>query len=181
MTVDQLKHLIAEAARISGEEYIYVIGSNALLGTVADPRHEVFTRSRESDIILGSNDPKKADKIDYVLGELSEFDNRNHYYAQGLTLETPAYAPRGWETRTVRLPVSRDVTGLCMEIHDLALSKYGAGREKDLEFTRALAQEGYVIKQTLLERLPLVPGNEELRQRIAVRIERDFSEAFENK
>lgn len=113
MTVDQLKHLIAEAARITGEEYIYVIGSNALLGTVADPRHEVFTRSRESDIIPGGNDPKKADQIDFMLGELSEFDNRNHYYAQGLTLETPAYAPRGWETRTVRLPVSRDVTGLC--------------------------------------------------------------------
>ena len=177
MTVDELKHLIAEAARITGEAYIYVIGSNALLGTVPDPRDAVFTRSRESDIIPGSNDPKKADQIDFVLGELSEFDNRHHYYAQGLTLETPSFAPAGWEDRTVRLPVNRDVTGLCMEIHDLALSKYGADRIKDREFTRALAKEGYVNKQTLLDRLPLVPGDEELRQRIAGMIEHDFSDA----
>jgi hypothetical protein len=176
MTHDELKFLIAEAARITGEKYIYVVGSNALLGTVTDPQNTVFTRSRELDIIPGSNDPKKADQIDFVLGELSEFDNRHHFYAQGLTLETPKYAPDGWQARTVRLPVSRDVAGLCMEVHDLALSKYGAGREKDIEFTHALAKAGYVNKQTLMERLPLVPAEEKLRRLIAGRIERDFSE-----
>jgi len=175
VNIGELKHLIAEAARITGEEYIYVIGSNALLATVEQPAHDVFTRSREADIIPGSNDPKKADRIDFVLGELSAFDEVFHYYAQGLTLETPATAPAGWQARTVRLPVSRDVTGLCMEVHDLALSKYGAGRQKDLEFTRALAQEGHVQQETLLERLQLVECDERLRALMRARIHADFN------
>lgn len=176
MTQDELKHLIAEAGRIAGEEYIFVIGSNALLGSVPQPDDNIFTRSREADIIPGSNDPQKADQIDWVIGELSAFDEAFHYYAQGLTLETPLTAPKGWETRAVRLPVNRDVTGLCMEPHDLALSKYGAGREKDLEFTRALVRSGYVQKATLLERLALVECDEPLRELMRARIRRDFSE-----
>lgn len=174
MNVNELKHLIAEAARLTNEEYIYVIGSNALLATIEQPNDEIFTRSREADIIPGSNDVRKADRIDFVLGELSAFDNEFHYYAQGLTLETPLTAPSGWEARTVRLPVSREVTGLCMEPHDLALSKYGAGRPKDLEFTRALVKEGYVRKEILLERLALVECDEPLRERMKARIESDF-------
>ena len=36
------------------------------------------------------------------------------------------------------------VKGLCLEPHDLAISKYAAGREKDLVFTRELARRGLV-------------------------------------
>lgn len=62
-----------------------------------------------------------------------------------------------------------------MEPHDLALSKYGADREKDLEFTRALAQEGYVEKAVLPEQLELVDCGDELRERMRARIEADFA------
>jgi hypothetical protein len=44
-------------------------------------------------------------------------------------------------------------TGLCLEIHDLAISKYVAGREKDLEFTRELARRRMTDVPTLLARL----------------------------
>lgn len=175
MTIDELRHLVLKAAELTGESYIYVVGSNALLGSVEEPNATIFHRSREADLIPGSNDPKKADRIDFVLGELSAFDEQFQYYAQGLTLETPITAPRGWEARTVRLPVTRDVTGLCMEPHDLALSKYGAGREKDLEFNRALAKEGYVQKETLLKRLELVDCDDTLRELIRRRIHADFN------
>jgi hypothetical protein len=174
VTIDELKHLILKAAQLTGESYIYVIGSNALLATLPEPSNTIFTRSREADIIPGSNDPKKADQIDFVLGELSSFDETFNYYAQGLTLETPLTAPAGWIERTIPLPVTREITGLCMEVHDLALSKYGAGREKDLEFNSALAREGIVQKPVLLERLALVECTDELRERMRQRIKADF-------
>ncbi|HEX7047416.1 MAG TPA: DUF6036 family nucleotidyltransferase [Gammaproteobacteria bacterium] len=175
MNIDELRHLIAEAARLTGEEYIYIIGSSALLGTIEHPADTVLTRSREADIVPGSNDQEKADKIDWVLGELSAFDKEFRYYAQGVSLETPSSAPRGWEARTVRLPVSREVTGLCMDVHDLAISKYGAWRPKDRDFTRALAKEAYVQKEILLERLALVECDDVERETIRARISGDFS------
>jgi hypothetical protein len=43
------------------------------------------------------------------------------------------------------------VTGYCLEIHDLAFSKYVAWRPKDIEFTRLLAKFGMTSKTRLLE------------------------------
>lgn len=65
-------------------------------------------------------------------------------------------------------------TGLCMEIHDLALSKFGAGRPKDLEFNSALAKTGLLSRTELLRRLDHVEAHAELRQRMIDRIEATF-------
>ena len=45
--------------------------------------------------------------------------------------------------------------GWCLEVHDLAIAKLVAGREKDLEFVRTLARRGYASKKVLAERLAL--------------------------
>lgn len=45
--------------------------------------------------------------------------------------------------------------GLCLEAHDLAISKYVAGREKDLSFTLELARHGMTRRSVLLERLKI--------------------------
>jgi hypothetical protein len=62
--------------------------------------------------------------------------------------------------------------GLCLEVHDLAVSKYIAGREKDLEFTRELAQHGMTQRDVLLKRLASTVVDPERRklafQRIAL-------------
>jgi hypothetical protein len=62
--------------------------------------------------------------------------------------------------------------GLCLEAHDLAISKYIAGREKDLSFTFELARHGITSKSVLLERLKnttLTPVIRKIvRQRIAL-------------
>lgn len=65
--------------------------------------------------------------------------------------------------------------GLCLEVHDLALSKYIAGREKDLDFTRELARQGYTHKATLLERLGTVKIAAPLTRLVQGRIGRDFA------
>ena len=50
--------------------------------------------------------------------------------------------------RAARLPLANDntggPTGWCLEVHDLAVSKLVAGREKDLDFLRVLVRERVV-------------------------------------
>jgi vacuolar-type H+-ATPase subunit B/Vma2 len=73
------------------------------------------------------------------------------------------------------VPVKVDgYTGLCMEIHDLVLSKYGAGREKDLLFTRALVKTGMLDKAVLITRLEDVEAVAAVNSLIRERVEADF-------
>ncbi|HLQ01322.1 MAG TPA: hypothetical protein VK143_03380 [Burkholderiales bacterium] len=67
--------------------------------------------------------------------------------------------------------------GLCLEVHDLAISKYAAGREKDLEFTRELARHRMTDKKTLLKRLAATGLEAALARSVRGRIERDFPPA----
>lgn len=85
--------------------------------------------------------------------------------------------PSGWRDRLVhvRNPNTLGITGLCLEVHDLAISKYVAGREKDLEFTCELAKHRMTDKTTLLDRLRETKlPDDALRTVIVARIERDF-------
>ena len=68
----------------------------------------------------------------------------------------------------------RNTTALCMEKHDLAISKYGAGREQDLTFTAALARHGLVQKAILLDRVERLDVPEARAERIRALIKRDF-------
>jgi len=51
----------------------------------------------------------------------------------------------------IRNENTNGVTGFCLEIHDLAFSKYVAWRPKDIDFTRLLAKFGMTSKTRLLE------------------------------
>lgn len=58
--------------------------------------------------------------------------------------------------------------GLCLEPHDLVVSKLVAGREKDLEFTWALLEAGLVDANVLADRaqqLETVPAVQRRVQR----------------
>jgi len=76
--------------------------------------------------------PDRVDDVDLAIGELSSFHQTFGYYAQEVSPKT-AIRPAGWEQRLI--PLSNEntggATGLCLDVHDLALSKYAAGREKD--------------------------------------------------
>ena len=77
-----------------------------------------------------------------------------------------ALLPRAWEERLVRVANvnTGGGAGLCLEAHDLAVSKLAAGREKDLEFVRAMARRGLVSVPTLRERLTETPLRAEVRE-----------------
>ena len=62
------------------------------------------------------NYPERADDIDFAIGD--GFSNPN----------------------------TEGTTGFCLDVYDLVLSKYAAGREKDMAFNRALVRYGCVAK-----------------------------------
>ena len=61
-------------------------------------------------------------------------------------------------------------TGWCLDVHDLAVSKLAAGRDKDLAFVRVLVQHGMADVDVIQERLGMLalPHEriEEMRTRI---------------
>lgn len=128
MNRTQLEHIIRAASQISGDLEIVVIGSQAIHAQTTKLPPIAF-QSVEADI-YPRNHPDRADQIDAAIGELSTFHDTYGYYAHGIGPET-AILPSGWQQRLIR--ISNDNTGgataLCLDAHDLALSKYVAGRE----------------------------------------------------
>ncbi len=174
MKRSELEHLIRAAGRIASEREIVVIGSQAVLGQFPEAPTALL-RSMEADLYPRSK-PDLADKVDGAIGEGSRFHEQYGYYAQGVAPDT-ATLPRGWQRRLVRIENSNTGghAGLCLEVHDLALSKYVAGREKDLEFTRELARHAMTGKKTLLKRLAATRLADALARMVRGRIERDFA------
>ncbi len=174
MTRRQLEHLIGAAAAISEDDEIIVVGSQAVLGQFPDAPAELLV-SIEADV-FPRNHPERADLIDGSIGELSPFHETFGYYAQGVGPET-AVLPLGWQSRLVpvRSAATRGATGLCLEVHDLALSKYVALREKDDVFCRALVHRGLVDRTTLDARLETISVDDRVRVAAAGRIGADFA------
>jgi hypothetical protein len=98
------------------------------------------------------------------------------FYADPVDEET-AVLPKGWKGRLVNLPVgdTGGVRGLCLEPHDLAISKYVARRDKDRIFTKELAERGRVDREKLLALVDLTPIPSEARERVRAAIASDFA------
>ena len=170
MTREQLEHVIRAAARIADATEIVVGGSQALLGEFPAAPAELL-ESMEADVYPRDH-PERADLIDGAIGELSRFHETHGYYAHGIGPET-ATLPTGWEDRLVALP-AEEAVGLCLEIHDLVLSKYAAGREKDRDFVRTAIRHRMVERDVLAGRLETMPLAAESRARIRAFIHADF-------
>ena len=175
MKRSELEHLIRAAGRIAGGQELVVIGSQAILGQFPDAPPALL-RSMECDL-YPRHAPELADKVDGAIGEGSRFHQQFGYYAQGVGPDT-ATLPRGWQRRLVRVENANTGghAGLCLEVHDLAISKYVAGREKDLEFTRELARHGMTDRKTLLARLAATKLDAPLARAVRGRIGRDHPE-----
>ena len=137
----QLAHILRAAATIVDADDLLVIGSQAILASYdEDELPEQAIASIEADVaFLNDPDAAKADLVDGAIGELSPFHESFGVYAQGVEVST-ATLPPGWRSRLVRF--DRSDTGaaqaLCLDPHDLVVSKLLAGREKDLRFAGAL-------------------------------------------
>ena len=172
MTRSELEHLIRAAGAIAEDTEIIIIGSQSILGQFPDAP-AALTRSMEADV-YPAHRPERADLIDGSIGEHSAFHETFGYYAQGVGEDT-AVLPEGWRSRLVRVenPNTNGIAGMCLEVHDLAISKYIAAREKDRDFTRQLARHGMTDRLTLLDRLKQTQVSDDVRKVVANRIKAD--------
>ncbi len=67
---------------------------------------------------------------------------------------------------------TRGITGWCIEVHDLVVSKCIAGREKDQRFLEAAHEAGLVDVPTLRDRLATTPAESALLKRARPWIDR---------
>jgi hypothetical protein len=170
---EHFEHVVAAAATIVGRDEFVVIGSQAILGPFPDAPPELL-RSQEVDLYPHA-DPSAADLIDGAIGDGSAFQRTFGYYAHAVGPET-AKAPTGWQDRLVRVEIpprprsDRQPVALCLEPHDLVLSKCAAGRERDWDFARHAIAAGLVEIPVLVERSQLLPVEPELREQIRARL-----------
>jgi hypothetical protein len=156
MTREELIHILRAASRIAEDENVLVIGSQSILGTYTeDELPDAAVASMEADIaFFDDDDNAKSDAVDFEIGEDSRFHELNGYYAQGVGVTT-ATLPLGWQLRVQRIEDESALPGrgICLEKHDLVVSKLFAGRPKDFEFADALAGADLIEAGVLHERV----------------------------
>ena len=174
MTRRQLEHLIRAAAVIAADDEIVVIGSQAILGQFPNAP-DSMRLSMEADL-FPLNFPDRAEVIDGSIGELSPFHESFGYFGHGVGEET-AKLPEGWRDRLVLIQNenTRGARGLCLEIHDLLVTKAIAGREKDLDFLAEAARHGMADVSVLLERLAIVEVDPAIQRQARAVIARAFA------
>jgi len=165
VTRSELEHAIRAACDVSGDDELYVFGSQAILGQYPDAP-EALRQSAEADV-APVHAVDMADAIDAQLGELSQFHDAFGFYVHGLSIDA-AVLPAGWQKRAiaVRNDNTRNMTGWCVEAHDLAASKLVAFREKDRDFVRVLIVENLIKPATLLRRLRALPDRPQVTEQL---------------
>ena len=178
MNRSQLEHIIRAAGSITGDSEMIIIGSQAILAQFPDAS-QVLLQSMEVDL-FPKNKPELSDLVDGSIGELSIFHQTFGYYAHGVGRKT-AILPEGWEKRLIPIknPNTKGITGWCLEVHDLVLSKYIAGRERDLKFNEEVIRHHMVQEDTLFKRAEVLPLKQSQKKSIMQRIKDDFAEMNE--
>jgi hypothetical protein len=173
MQRSELEHIIRESGAIADDDEIVIIGSQAILGQFPDAPQKLLV-SMEADIYPRS-DPRKADLVDGAIGEGSSLHELNGYYAQGVGEET-ATLPKDWQSRLIAVnnANTNGVTGYCLEVHDLAISKMIAMRSKDVVFVQELVRHDMIEKKTMLHRLKQTEIDDSTRRTARGRIKSLF-------
>ena len=163
MNRQQLEHILRAAAGHTHALDFVVVGSQAIHGAFPGPPVELCV-SVEADL-YPRDKPEDAILIDGGIGELSMFHQTFGYYGHGVGEDT-AVLPAGWRERLIPLrnENTRRATGWCLEVHDLAVSKLVAGREKDCAYLEALFRHRLAVPSIVRDRLSstTVPGSIDL-------------------
>lgn len=173
MKKQQVDHVLRAAGQITGDKQFIIVGSQSLHGKYPDLPDEIIV-SAEVDL-FARNQTGNTEWLN-AIGQYSQFHETFGYYADPVD-ERTATLPAGWRGRLVNLPPgdTGGAKGLCLDPHDLAISKYVAHREKDAIFNKALATRGIVKRERLLELLDKTPIGAPDRERIREYIEQNFS------
>lgn len=149
MKREQLEHVLRASAAIAQEQSFVVIGSQAVLLPFPDAPMELLL-SNEVDLYPALH-PERADLIDGSIGVLSPFHDTFGYHADGVGPDT-AVMPADW-MQLSKLYYIGDITVVCPDLHDIAVSKCVAGRDKDADYVRALLRHHMIDVATLKTRV----------------------------
>jgi hypothetical protein len=169
----ELEHVLRAAAAISLEKSFVLVGSQAVLLALPNAPAALLVSS-EIDLYPAMH-PEKADLIDGAIGALSTFHDTFGYHADGVGPET-AVMPADWMQRA-SLHYLGDITAICPDIHDLALSKCVAGREKDADFVRVLFQAQLLDATLLKQRAQMLDASRYPFAPVHAWIDRRYQEA----
>jgi hypothetical protein len=169
----EVEHVLRAAAAIAQEQSFVVVGSQAVLFPFPHAPQELIA-SRELDLYPALN-PEKSDLIEGAIGAMSSFHETFGYHADGVSPET-AVMPADW-MQFAQLYYVGDVTAICPDIHDLAVSKCVAARDKDAEFVRALLHHGMVDPAKLQARIAQLDAATHPVTHIAAWVSRRAAEA----
>jgi hypothetical protein len=173
MKKHQLDRILRAAGAITGQKQFVIVGSQALHGKYPNLADDIV-KSAEVDLFA----PRQPDATALLneIGVDSPFHVTYGFYADPVD-EGTAVLPKGWKGRLVNLPAgdTGGVRGLCLEPHDLAISKYVASRDKDRIFTQELARRGLVDREKLLALVEQTPISAEVKERVRADIASDFA------
>ena len=149
MKREELEHVLRASAAITTDKSFVVIGSQAVLLPYPDAPKELLL-SNEVDLYPAMH-PERADLIDGAIGQLSTFHDTFGYYADGVGPDT-AKMPADW-MEFAKLYYIGDITVVSPDLHDVAVSKCVAGRDKDADWVRALLRHRMIDAARLETRL----------------------------
>ncbi len=149
MKREELEHVPRASAAITTDHSFVVIGSQAVLLPYPDAPAELLM-SNELDLYPAMH-PERSELIAGAIGELSMFHDTFGYHADGVSPDT-AKMPADWMTFAT-LHYIGDLTVVCPDLHDIAVAKCVAGRDKDAEWIRALLRHGMIDAGRFVERL----------------------------
>lgn len=145
----ELEHVLRASASITTDSSFVVIGSQAVPLPYPDAPAELLL-SNEVDP-YPSMHPERADLIDGAIGQMSMFHDTFGYHADGVGPET-ATMPEVWMRFAVLYYIG-DITVVSTDLHDIAVSKCVAGRDKDADWVRGLLRHRMIEANRLEERL----------------------------
>lgn len=113
-------------------------------------------QSIECDFLLTGGKSETRAEINKKLGVFSRFQVEHGFYADALGLAA-VVLPTGWRERLLPLKDENgNVIANVAEIHDVAISKLIAGREKDFVFLKELFLRELIEMDVFLERAKLI-------------------------
>jgi hypothetical protein len=163
-----LFELISAIKNLSPDEIPIIVGSQSV-HIITNFPPEIVRQSIECDFLIVGGKSGTRVEINKKLGVFSQFQIEHGFYADALGLAT-VILPIGWQERLQNLEDENGkVIANVAEIHDIAVSKLIAGREKDFVFLKELFLLEYISIETFIERAALInemPQSEVLVSRL---------------
>lgn len=139
MRREDVQRALEAASTVCSHHEFVIAGSLSVLGLINTTPPESMSMSIDIDF-YPLRDPGRAADIASVLGEDSDFHERNGYYLDAMSPELPVL-PDAWRDRMVKIELGQ-TTAYFLDVNDTAVSKYARGAENDYRWLEA----GYEAK-----------------------------------